>query len=47
MRLELAGSLILPDPLVITYISNQNFDVQKYLDLDYTHFDVICIGAGG
>lgn len=47
MRLELAGSLIHPDPLVIKFESNQNFDVQKYLDLGYTHFDVICIGGGG
>ena len=47
MRLELAGSLIHPDPLVIRFENNQNFDVQKYIDLGYTHFDVICIGAGG
>jgi Glycine-rich domain len=47
MRFELAGSLIRPEPLVIKFNSNQNFDVQKYIDLGYTHFDVICIGAGG
>jgi hypothetical protein len=47
MRLELAGSLIRPDPLVIKFNTNQTFDVQKYIDLGYTHFDVICIGAGG
>lgn len=53
MRLELAGSLIRPDPLVIKYgpdvgsIPHQDFDTQKYIDLGYTHFDVICIGAGG
>lgn len=47
MRLELAGSLIRPDPLVIKFNSNQNFDVQKYIDLGYTHFDIVCIGAGG
>ena len=47
MRLELAGSLVRPDPLIIKFNSNQNFDVQKYIDLGYTHFDVICIGAGG
>jgi Glycine-rich domain len=47
MRFELAGSLVRPDPLVIKFNANQNFDVQKYIDLGYTHFDVICIGAGG
>ena len=47
MRLELAGSLVRPDPLIIKFNSSQNFDVQKYIDLGYTHFDVICIGAGG
>lgn len=47
MRFELAGSLILPDPLVIKFNASQNFDVQKYVDLGYTHFDVICIGGGG
>lgn len=47
MRFELAGSLVHPDPLVIKFNSNQNFDVQKYIDLGYTHFDVICIGGGG
>jgi Glycine-rich domain len=47
MRLELSGSLIQPDPLVIKFNSNQNFTPQQYIDLGYTHFDVICIGAGG
>jgi len=47
MRLELAGSLIHPDPLILKFDSNQNFDTQKYIDLGYTHFDVICIGGGG
>jgi hypothetical protein len=47
MRLELAGSLIHPDPLVLKFDSNQSFDTQKYIDLGYTHFDVICIGGGG
>jgi hypothetical protein len=47
MRFELAGSLVRPDPVVMRFNSNQNFDVQKYIDLGYTHFDVICIGAGG
>lgn len=47
MRIELSGSLVHPDPLVMKFNANQNFDVQKYIDLGYTHFDVICIGAGG
>lgn len=47
MRIELAGSLIHPDPLVIKFDSSQNFDTQKYIALGYTHFDVIVIGGGG
>ena len=47
MRLELAGSLIQPEPLVLRYDSNQSFDTQTYLDLGFTHFDIICIGGGG
>lgn len=47
MRLELSGSLIRPDPLVVKFNAGQNFNVQQYIDLGYTHFDVICIGAGG
>src|SRR4029077_16948066 len=47
MRLELSGTLVQPDPLVIKFNSNQNFTPQQYIDLGYTHFDVICIGAGG
>lgn len=47
MRFELAGSLILPAPVVIQFTANQNFDASKYIDLGYTNFDVICIGGGG
>jgi hypothetical protein len=47
MRLELSGSLIHPDPLVIRFDTSQNFLPATYINLDYTHFDVICIGAGG
>jgi hypothetical protein len=47
MRLELAGSLVRPDPLVLRYSSNDDFDPTDVIDLGYTHFDVICIGAGG
>lgn len=47
MRLELAGSLIQPDPLVIKFTDNQDLDILQYIELGYTHFDVICIGGGG
>lgn len=47
MRLELVGSLIEPEPLIIQFTENQDFDITKYLDSGYTHFDVICIGGGG
>ena len=47
MRLELSGSLVHPDPLVIRFDSNQIFDILHYTDLGYTHFEVICIGGGG
>jgi hypothetical protein len=45
--MELAGSLIQPDPLVMTYTVDDTFTVADYTALGYTHFDVICIGAGG
>ncbi len=47
MRFELAGSLIQPEPLVIRIDTNQTFDTLKYIDLGYTHFEIICIGGGG
>jgi hypothetical protein len=47
MRIELAGSLIRPAPLVVRFDANATFDVLKYIDLGYTHFEVICIGGGG
>ena len=47
MRLELAGSLVQPDPLIIRFNVNQNFDPATYMDLGFTHFEVICIGSGG
>lgn len=47
MRIELAGSLVQPDPVVLRFDTNQDFVPQDYMDLGYTHFDVICIGAGG
>ena len=47
MRIELAGSLVHPDPMVLTFNANGTFDTLAYIELDYTHFDVICIGGGG
>jgi len=47
MRIELAGSLIRPDPLVLRLETNQYFYPENYLELGYTHFEVICIGGGG
>jgi len=49
MRLELAGSLVRPDPVVLKFTSDQDIisDLLDYIELGYTHFDVICIGAGG
>src|SRR5512140_3840869 len=47
MRFELSGSLIRPDPLLLTYTADGTFDTGAQIDLGYTHFEVICIGAGG
>jgi hypothetical protein len=47
MRLSLAGSLIRPDPLVLRFDANVTFDTLKYIELGFTHFEVICIGGGG
>jgi hypothetical protein len=47
MRLELAGSLVRPDPLVIRFDVNDSFDTLRYIDLGFTHFEAICIGGGG
>lgn len=47
MRFELSGSLIRPDPLVIKFDANDTFAKLPYIDLGYTHFEVICIGGGG
>jgi hypothetical protein len=47
MRLELAGSLIRPEPLVLTFAAAATFDTLSYIEKEYTHFDVICIGGGG
>lgn len=47
MRIELSGSLIRPDPLLLTFNANQDITISDYMDMGYTHFDVICIGGGG
>ena len=47
MRFELAGTLIRPDPLVITLPNGSVFSPITYMNMGYTNFDVICIGAGG
>jgi hypothetical protein len=47
MRIELSGTAELINPLVIKFLSNQNFIPKTYMDMGYTNFDVICIGAGG
>lgn len=47
MRLELAGTLIRPDSMVLRFNDDQNLDTLYYIGLGYTHFDVICIGGGG
>lgn len=47
MRLELAGTLALPAPVVLKYDSDDTVDIASYIAQGYTHFDVICIGAGG
>lgn len=47
MRIELAGSLIHPDPQVFRYDNNDHFYPGNWMQLNYTHFEVICIGGGG
>lgn len=47
MRLELAGSLVRPNPVVLTLKTGVPFSPAEYISLGYTNFDVICIGAGG
>jgi hypothetical protein len=47
MRFELAGSLVHPAPVIITFTTSQNFDPTIYIAKGYTNFDVVCIGGGG
>jgi hypothetical protein len=47
MRLELAGSMNQPPPLAVKLMDGIPFVPQQYIDMGYTYFDVIAIGAGG
>jgi hypothetical protein len=47
MRFELSGSLIRPSPVVLTLTFSQQVNIAQYISAGHTHFDVICIGAGG
>jgi Glycine-rich domain len=47
MRLELAGSIDRRMPLVVNLVNGVPFIPQQYIDMGYTDFDVMCIGAGG
>jgi hypothetical protein len=47
MRIELSGSLVRPDPMVTSFLANQNVTIADYIAMGYTHFDVICIGKYG
>lgn len=47
MRFELSGYFAKFEPLVVTFTVSQTFDISFYRDIGYTHFEVICIGAGG
>ena len=47
MRIELSGSLVIPEPVVLTFSEDQIFSPLVYINKGYTNFDVICIGGGG
>jgi hypothetical protein len=47
MRLELSGSLVKPEPLIVAFAANGNFVPAPYIEQGYTDFDVIAIGGGG
>lgn len=47
MRFELSGSLVRPQPAIITFVSDTVFNPAYYMNQGYTHFDVICIAGGG
>lgn len=47
MRIEFSGSLVRPTPVILSFSVNDTLSIADYIALGYTHFDVICIGAGG
>lgn len=47
MRIELSGSLVHVEPLNLIFTQDQDFSPEMYTALGYTHFEAICIGAGG
>jgi hypothetical protein len=47
MRFALAGSIPEPKPLILKYTADAFIDIPTYIDLGYTNFDAIVIGAGG
>jgi len=47
MRLELAGSVLQPPPLTVKLLDGVDFVPQQYIDMGYTDFEVLVIGAGG
>jgi len=47
MRLELAGSIVRANPVTKVLENGVPFIPQDWIDLGYSHFDVICIGGGG
>lgn len=47
MRLELAGSMLRPPPLTVKLLGGVDFVPQQYMDMGYTDFEVLVIGAGG
>lgn len=47
MRLELAGSVLRPPPLTVKLLGGVDFIPQQYMDMGYTDFEVLVIGAGG
>lgn len=47
MRLELAGSVLRPPPLTVKLLNGVDFVPQQYMDMGYSGFEVLVIGAGG
>jgi hypothetical protein len=47
MRFSLGGFIAPLDPLVLTLVNGVPFLKADYVDLGYTKFDVLCIGAAG